>query len=117
MFVQLVFVTVQALGIESFGTCGWFNTMGEFKTNVGVAILMLIIAIGFTFCGVSMLLLLFRVHRVYRSTGASMARAQQEFSQGVMSNPHVQQAAAGAASAAVRNQFGGAGGGPEAPRY
>lgn len=40
---------------------GWFNTMGEFKNNVGVAILMLLVAIGFTFCGVSMLLLLFRV--------------------------------------------------------
>jgi len=106
------------LGIESFGTCGWFNTIGEFKQNVAVAVIMLLVAIGFTFCGVSMLLLLFRVHRLYRSTGASMARAQQEFSQGVMSNQHVQQAAASAASAAVRTQFGSGGGvSGDAPRY
>jgi len=114
MCIQLVFITVQALGIGNFGTCGWINTMTEFGNNVGAAILMLLIAIGFTFCGIGMLLLLFRVHRLYRSTGASMARAQQEFSQGVFSNQHVQTAATGVASAAVRSQFAGDG---NAPRY
>ena len=41
------------------------------------------------------------VHRMYRGTGASFAKAQAEFSSGVMSNQHVQNAAANAASAAA----------------
>ncbi|XP_003374307.1 secretory carrier-associated membrane protein 3 [Trichinella spiralis] len=110
MFLQLVFVAIQSLGIESFGTCGWFNSLGHFGLNAGAAVLMLIVTLGFTFCGVGLLLLLFRVHRLYRSTGASFAKAQQEFSQGVINNPHVQQAAATAAGAAVRNQFAESGG-------
>ncbi|KRY84520.1 Secretory carrier-associated membrane protein 1, partial [Trichinella pseudospiralis] len=113
MFLQLVFVAIQSLGIESFGTCGWFNSLGHFGLNAGAAVLMLIVTLGFTFCGVGLLLLLFRVHRLYRSTGASFAKAQQEFSQGVINNPHVQQAAATAAGAAVRNQFAESGGGPQ----
>jgi len=109
MCIQLVFIVVQALGFENFGTCGWINTMKEFGISVPAAVIMLLVAIGFTFCGLGMLMLLFRVHRLYRSTGASLIRAQQEFSQGVFTNQHVQQAAAGVATAAVRNQFSGGG--------
>jgi len=109
VFLQLIFVTVQALGFTNFGTCGWINSIGAFTYSVGVGIFMLLIAVGFTFCGLSMLLLLFRVHRLYRSTGASASRAQQEFTHGVISNQHVQQAAVGVASTAVRQQFSGQG--------
>ena len=42
---------------------------------------------------------------MYRSTGASMAKAQAEFTSGVMSNESVRQAAAEAASATVKSQF------------
>jgi len=42
------------------------------------------------------------VHRIYRSTGASFAKAQQEFSQGVLSNRAVQQTVGNAAVAAAR---------------
>jgi hypothetical protein len=104
MFIQLIFITVQALGISSFGTCGWINTLTEIGSKIGAGIVMLLVAAAFTFCGVAMLLLLFRVHNLYRSTGASLAKAQAEFSHGVMSNEHVQQAAVSAASAAVRTQ-------------
>ena len=42
---------------------------------------------------------------MYRSTGASFAKAQQEFTTGVMSNEAVRQAAAEAATASMRDQF------------
>ena len=42
---------------------------------------------------------------MYRSTGASVAKAQAEFTSGVMKNESVRQAAAEAASASVRSQF------------
>ena len=43
------------------------------------------------------------MHRIYRGTGASFAKAQQEFATGVMTNKNVQNAAATAATAAARN--------------
>ena len=43
-----------------------------------------------------------QVHRIYRTTGASFAKAQQEFSQGVMSNKTVQQTAGNLAANAAR---------------
>ena len=47
-----------------------------------------------------------KVHSIYRNTGASFAKAQAEFAQGVMRNEHVQQAATGAATAAARQAMG-----------
>ncbi|CDW53489.1 secretory carrier associated membrane protein 2 [Trichuris trichiura] len=112
-FVQLIVVAVQVLGLAY--NCGWINTLEHFSRNTGAAVVMLLVSIGYTFCGVGMLMLLFRVHRVYRSTGASFAKAQEEFSHGVISNPHVQQAAVNVASTTVRSQFAGSAG--PAERY
>lgn len=46
--------------------------------------------------------ILLKVHRIYRSTGASFQKAQAEFAQGVMRNETVQNAAANAAAGAAR---------------
>ncbi len=62
---------------------------------------------------------------MYRSTGASFAKAQAEFTTGVMKNEQVQQAAAAAAREGVRQTFAqpaastGPAAGPasNAPRY
>lgn len=58
---------------------------------------------------IELCLFLVQVHRIYRSTGASFAKAQQEFSTGVMRNEHVQSAAANAAAGAAKgmaSQYG-----------
>lgn len=47
------------------------------------------------------------MHRIYRSAGASLEKAQGEFAKGVATNPHVQNAAGEAASAGVRNAMSG----------
>lgn len=47
---------------------------------------------------------LLQVHQIYRSTGASVTKAQAEFTSTFLRNEHVQGAAAGVASSAVRAQ-------------
>lgn len=49
--------------------------------------------------------LLLQIHSLYRRTGASFQKAQQEFTAGVFSNPAVRTAAANAASGAAENAF------------
>lgn len=48
------------------------------------------------------------MHALYRTTGASFEKAQQEFATGVMSNKTVQTAAANAAANAATNAARGA---------
>jgi hypothetical protein len=46
-----------------------------------------------------------QIHRIYRSTGASFAKAQQEFTTEFLRNEHVQNAATNAAAATIRAQM------------
>lgn len=46
-----------------------------------------------------------QIHSLYRRTGASFQKAQQEFAAGVFSNPAVRTAAANAAAGAAENAF------------
>jgi hypothetical protein len=48
---------------------------------------------------------LHQIHRIYRSTGASFAKAQQEFTTEFLRNEHVQNAATNAAAATIRAQM------------
>ena len=93
---------------------------GGFAKFVGV--LMLITGLGFAICALGDFYLLVTIHKLYRSSGASMAKAQAEFTSGVMQNEQVQAAAASAARETVRQQFnqaasGGGGANTAAPRY
>lgn len=54
---------------------------------------------------ISLQSLLPQVHSLYRRTGASFQKAQQELSQGVLTNKTFQSAAAGAASSAAQGAF------------
>lgn len=55
----------------------------------------------------------FQIHRMYRSTGASLAKAQQEFTTEFFRNQHVRSAASNVAAAAVQSQLSQ----NQAPRY
>nr|XP_045622049.1 secretory carrier-associated membrane protein 1-like isoform X3 [Procambarus clarkii] len=123
--VQLIVSIVNAIGIPGTGSCGFIlglSTLGQDNTpaNYIVGIIVFMIALGFAAVAAVDTILLIKVHRIYRSTGASFAKAQAEFSQGVMRNEHVQNVTANAASAAVRNQFGAPttpGANPSSPRF
>lgn len=125
-FFQFLISVIYALGIGGMGSSGFITGIGEITGKdsggflVFVGILMLICGFGFALCALADFYLLVTIHKLYRSSGASMAKAQAEFASGVMQNEQVQQAAAAAARETVRSQFNQAtsgGGNNEAPRY
>ncbi|XP_060516100.1 secretory carrier-associated membrane protein 1 isoform X2 [Cylas formicarius] len=107
-FFQFVITTIHAIGISGTGTIGLFTAILTFKTSalsIVQGILALIIAFGFVFAALADLFLITKIHRIYRSSGASMAKAQQEFAEVVLRNQHVRSAASNVAAAAVQSQF------------
>ncbi|XP_075211515.1 secretory carrier membrane protein isoform X3 [Lycorma delicatula] len=108
-FFQFVITTIQTLGLPGGGSCG----LGEAITNLtdgstaGIIIgfFLLLLTMGFATAAFLDILLLSKVHRIYRSTGASFAKAQQEFTSEFLRNEHVRNAAGSAVSAAVQAQF------------
>ncbi|KAL3866506.1 hypothetical protein ACJMK2_043799 [Sinanodonta woodiana] len=107
-FAQFICCLIMCLGVTNF-TVGWINALEIIKDHVAAGAMMLFIALFFSICAVLMIIMLVKIHRIYRSTGASFAKAQQEFSSNVMKNETVQNAAANAASGAAKglvNQYG-----------
>lgn len=108
-FCQLVVSIINAIGIPSTGSCGIILGLTSLAgTGVGPKVaggIILLIAAGWVALALTDFITILQVHRIYRSTGASFAKAQAEFSQGVMRNEHVQSATANAASAVIRNQM------------
>ncbi|XP_064421879.1 secretory carrier-associated membrane protein 2 isoform X2 [Latimeria chalumnae] len=106
-FFQIIIYIIQAVGIPSWGDSGWIAAWSVINTNLAVAIIMMVVAAFFTICAVLSLLLLKKVHSMYRRTGASFQKAQQEFSQGVLTNKTFQNAATTAATNAAQGAFRG----------
>lgn len=106
--LQTIITIVQAIGFSSAGSCGLMTTISAFDVNVGAGIVSLLVTIGFITCVVADIMLMAKVHRIYRSTGASLAKAQAEFTTEILRNQHVQTAASNAAAAAVNAQIANA---------
>ncbi|XP_064123337.1 secretory carrier-associated membrane protein 2 isoform X2 [Loxodonta africana] len=82
---------------------GWIAALSTTeKDNLPVSIIMLVVAGFFTLCAVLALVLLKRVHSLYRRTGASFQQAQAEFSQGIFSSRTFRSAASSAAQGAFQ---------------
>jgi len=125
-FMQFLFSAVMALGIPNSGGCGLITAIATFQDreasggDVFVGILLLIIGIGFTIAAVADFFMLSKIHALYRATGASLAKAQAEFTTNVLSNEGVRNAAASAAASAATSHFSAGAGQPQqqqAPRY
>jgi len=110
-FFQMIFHVLYALGIGGMGASGFylgFSIIGQGGGgHIFIGILMVIIGAGFGLAALLDFYMLAKIHRLYRSTGASLAKAQAEFTSGVMQNEAVRQAAAEAARESVRSQFAG----------
>ncbi|XP_005992694.1 secretory carrier-associated membrane protein 1 isoform X2 [Latimeria chalumnae] len=108
---QFAVHVLQAAGLKGWGNCGWISALTGLNKSIPVGIMMIIIAALFTVSATISIIMFKKVHGLYRTTGASFEKAQQEFATGVMSNKTVQTAAANAAStaasSAARNAFKG----------
>ncbi|XP_061173912.1 secretory carrier-associated membrane protein 1-like isoform X4 [Saccostrea echinata] len=107
-FFQAICCVVMLIGITDF-TVGWINSLSTIGKSTGAGAFMLFISLFFSICAVLMIVMLLKVHKIYRSTGASFDKAKQEFSTGVMKNETVQGVAANAAQGAVKgmaSQYG-----------
>lgn len=107
-FFQFVMTTIHAVGISGSGTIGIFSAIYVFSNtawSIITGIYSLVVALGFAFAAAADLFMLTKIHRMYRSTGASLAKAQQEFTDVVLRNQHVRSAASNVAAAAVQSQF------------
>ncbi|OAD61089.1 Secretory carrier-associated membrane protein 1 [Eufriesea mexicana] len=108
-FFQLIVTAIQAIGIPGSGTCGIIVAIRMFDNTAKgtfVGFLLLLIAICFVLTACGELLLLTKVHRIYRSLNVvSVSKAQQEFATTFLRNEHLQRAAGNLASSAVRAQM------------
>ncbi|XP_052831662.1 secretory carrier-associated membrane protein 1 isoform X6 [Octopus bimaculoides] len=100
-FFQFCTCVIMSLGIPGF-TVGWFISLSVFGSHPGLGVFLTLVSLCLTVYTAANILMLIKVHRVYRSTGASFQKAQAEFAQGVMRNETVQTAAANAAAGAAR---------------
>ncbi|XP_033951537.1 secretory carrier-associated membrane protein 1-like isoform X2 [Pseudochaenichthys georgianus] len=96
---------LQCIGIAGWGASGWISALTGLNRSVPVGIIMILIAALFTSLAVMSLIMFKKVHGMYRTTGASFEKAQQEFATGVMSNKTVQTAAANATTRAAQGAF------------
>ncbi|XP_022914959.1 secretory carrier-associated membrane protein 1 [Onthophagus taurus] len=108
-FFQFMVTVIQAIGIPDSGTLGFIVAMKQFgnggASGIVIGIIGLLIAIGFLCAALADFFLITKIHRMYRSTGASFAKAQQEFTTEFFRNQHVRNAASNMAAAAVQSQF------------
>ncbi|XP_048042294.1 secretory carrier membrane protein 2, like [Megalobrama amblycephala] len=102
---QVIVYIIQSVGIPGWGNSGWITAISLVKSNTAVSVFMMLVAGFFSVNAVLSILLLKMVHSMYRHTGASFQKAQDEFSQGVVNNRSFQSAAATAASSAVQGAF------------
>lgn len=107
-FFQTIYTVVQAVGFQQLGYCGFITAIVQFNGQAGgiiVGLLLLIVAFGFALVAGANVLMIMKIHSIYRSTGASMDKAKAEFTTEFLRNQHVQEAASSAVSSAVNSQF------------
>ncbi|KAG1941433.1 secretory carrier membrane protein 2, like [Pimephales promelas] len=94
---QVIVYIIQSVGIPGWGNSGWITAISVINTNKAVSVFMMLVAAFFSVNAMLSVVLLKMVHSMYRHTGASFQKAQDEFSQGVVTNRSFQSAAAASA--------------------
>lgn len=99
-FFQFIVAVFYAVGIPNYGSCGLLNgitavSRGKDPAASSFVVGMIAIFIGvlWTIDALLSFYMLTKIHRIYRGTGASFAKAQEEFASGVVQNEQVRNAA------------------------
>lgn len=104
-FLQCIFSVISSFSGEWF--CGMILLISVFSKITAhtafACICVLITTIGFITIAVADILMMMKIHRLYRNTGASFEKAQKEFATNVMSNKNVQNAATTVITETARN--------------
>jgi len=110
-FLQCILSVISCFSGEWF--CGMILLISIFAkvsaSTAFAAVLVLITTIGFICIAVSDILIMMKIHGLYRNTNASFEKAQAEFATGVMSNKNVQSAATTVITESARNAMSGQG--------
>ncbi|XP_073835061.1 secretory carrier membrane protein [Musca autumnalis] len=107
-FFQTLFSVFQAIGFPKSGYCGFIVAISQFNSSAAgiiVGLLLLCIAFCFAITAAANIMMITKIHSIYRSSGASMAKAQAEFATEFMRNQHVQEATSSVVNSAINTQF------------
>ncbi|CAF0799669.1 unnamed protein product [Adineta steineri] len=88
-FMQFIITVLQFFGIANLGC------------KIIVGLIVMIVTLSFGFIVLADALLLIKVHRLYRQSGATLEQAQREFQSAFVNNPTVRGAAREAATAGI----------------
>ncbi|CAF1625258.1 unnamed protein product [Rotaria magnacalcarata] len=104
-FIQIIITILQCLGVANLG-CG-FTLMIKLFTSGGskivVGLIVMIVTACFAMLALADGLLMIKVHRLYRLSGASLEQAQQEFQSAFVNNETVRGAAREVATAGIND--------------
>ena len=81
VFFHIIITIIQASGLTPV-TVGIINGIEMLDDDVAVGVVMILVGVCFSGQAVGAFLLLFRVHQIYRGSGASLQKAQEEFVSG-----------------------------------
>lgn len=108
-FIQTMIVGLWSLGLPADGgPCGLYVALKNMSTSVLLAIILFLVTAAWGSYTAASVFYLLRVHSIYRSSGASIAKARNEFAQGIITNQYVQQTVATAARTTVNQTFAAA---------
>lgn len=114
-FMQTLIVSLWSLGLPTAGPCGLYVALKNMGTSVLLAMILFIVTATWMAYSAASALYLLKVHSIYRSSGASMAKARNEFAQGIISNQYVQQTVSNAARQTVDQTIANVAGNQQQP--
>jgi len=107
-FMQTLVVALWSLGLPTAGPCGLYVAIKNMNEGVILAMSLFLVTGSWMAYTAASALYLLRVHSIYRTSGNSMAKARNEFAQGIISNQYVQQTVVNAARQSVNQTFSAA---------
>lgn len=114
-FMQSLIVSLWSLGLPTAGPCGLYVALKNMGVGVFLAIVLFIVTAAWMAYAALSVYYIIKIHRIYRSSGASLAKARNELAHGIASNQYVQQTAASVARSTVDQTLANVSGNQQKP--